>query len=82
MDALKYDDILVTYGLDEIKEEIETWKEVYGVDERYKAKLCGENDGKYWLTQVLDEWKEDGRLLSDFLRFLRRSTQKKFFFRQ
>ena len=29
--------------------------DVYGIEERYKAKLCGENDGKYWLTQVLDE---------------------------
>ena len=28
-------------------EEIETWKDVYGIEERYKAKCCGESDGKY-----------------------------------
>ncbi len=42
-------------------EEIETWKDVYGIEERYKAKLCGENDGKYWLTQVLDECQDDDK---------------------
>jgi hypothetical protein len=48
---------------------------VYGIEERYKAKLCGENDGKYWLTQMLDEWKEDGRNPVDFLTTLRRQAQ-------
>jgi len=48
-------DINLQFGPDDIREEIETWKDVYGIEERYKAKLCGENDGMYWLTQVLDE---------------------------
>lgn len=48
-------DIQIQFGPDAITEEIETWNEVYGIEERYKAKFCGENDGKYWLTQVLDE---------------------------
>jgi hypothetical protein len=29
----------------------ETWKEAHSVDERYKAKCCG-NDAKYWLERV------------------------------
>ena len=43
-----------------------------GIEERYKAKLCGENDGKYWLTQVLDEWQCDGKLPADYLTTLTR----------
>jgi hypothetical protein len=26
-------------------EEVETWKEVFGIEERYKDKLCGKNGG-------------------------------------
>ena len=48
-------DIALQFGPVAIAQEIDTWKDVYGIEERYKAKLCGENDGKYWLTQVLDE---------------------------
>lgn len=56
-------------------EEVETWKDIYGVEERYKAKCCSESDGKYWLAQVLDEWHEDERSPSDFLRTLRRQAK-------
>jgi 5-methylcytosine-specific restriction endonuclease McrA len=48
-------DVTLQFGPAAIMQEIDTWKDVYGIEERYKAKLCGENDGKYWLTQVLDE---------------------------
>lgn len=48
-------DISLQFGPAAITQEIDTWNDVYGIEERYKAKLCGENDGKYWLTQVLDE---------------------------
>jgi hypothetical protein len=36
-------------------EEVESWKEVFGIDERFKAKCCANNDGKAWLVQVIDE---------------------------
>jgi len=52
-------DIDLHFGPAALGEKIDTWKDVYGIEERYKAKLCAENDGKYWLTQVLDEWTED-----------------------
>jgi hypothetical protein len=42
---------------------------VYGIEERYKAKLCGENDGKYWLTQVLDECQTYDKQPADILVF-------------
>ncbi|MDA8523346.1 HNH endonuclease [Acidovorax sp. NCPPB 4044] len=69
------EDISLQFGPVGIAEEIETWKDVYGIEERYKAKICGENEGKYWLTQVLDEWKEDGRNPADFLATLARQTK-------
>jgi hypothetical protein len=55
IENLKPTDVQMQFGPAAITEEIETWKDVYGIEERYKAKFCGENDGKYWLTQVLDE---------------------------
>ncbi|CAD86406.1 MULTISPECIES: HNH endonuclease [Nitrosomonas] len=76
IDALTPADITMHFGPVELAEELETWKDVYGIEERYKAKFCAENDGKYWLTQVLDEWKEDGRDPADFMTTLVRQVQK------
>ncbi len=45
-------------------------------EERYKNKCCAENDGKGWIVQILDEWKEDGRNPKDFLRTLERQSNK------
>jgi len=70
-------DIALQFGPDAVAEEIDTWKDIYGIEERYKAKFCGENDGKYWLTQVLDEWREEGRNPSDFLTTLARQTRNR-----
>lgn len=68
-------DITLQFGPANISEEIDTWKDVYGIEERYKAKFCVENDGKYWLTQVLDEWLEDDRQPADFLATLARQAK-------
>ena len=67
-------DVSLQFGPAAINEEIDTWKDVYGIDERYKAKLCGDNDGKYWLVQVLDEYQEDGRTPADLLNTLSRQA--------
>ena len=77
IDQLTPDDIEIEFGPDELKEEIETWKDVYDIVDRYKAKCCGENDGKYWLFEILDEWKEKGRPPADFLNTVSRHTAKK-----
>ncbi|ADU66433.1 hypothetical protein Selin_1704 [Desulfurispirillum indicum S5] len=76
IDRLTPADIQLTFGPDTVREEIEAWKEVYGIDERYKAKCCDESSGKYWLTQVLDEWQEDERSPADFLITLNRQADK------
>jgi len=36
IDKLTPDDIQLTFGPNEVQEEIDTWREVYGIDERYK----------------------------------------------
>ncbi|MFJ5505601.1 HNH endonuclease [Pectobacterium carotovorum] len=77
IDTLTPADIKMQFGPIALAEELETWKDVYGIEERYKAKFCAENDGKYWLTQVLDEWKEEGRDPAEFMKTLTRQTQKK-----
>ncbi len=70
-------DITLQFGPAAIAQEIDTWKEVYGIEERYKSKLCTESDGKAWLAQVLDEWKELGRDPEDFLRTLALHSKKR-----
>ncbi|MES9905755.1 MAG: hypothetical protein ABW168_24175 [Sedimenticola sp.] len=51
IDRLTPDDIQLTFGPATVNEEIETWKEVYDIDERYKAKCCS-SDAKDWLEQI------------------------------
>ncbi|MCY0109779.1 hypothetical protein NQF78_15770 [Pseudomonas monsensis] len=69
-------DINLYFGPPAISEKIDTWNDVYGIEERYKAKICTENDGKYWLMQVLDEWTEDNRTPADYLKTLARQAMK------
>ena len=53
--ALAPGDISIEFGPPEMYEELATWRAVYGIDERYRAKIVGKNDGKYWITQAFDE---------------------------
>lgn len=54
--GLQVEDVELQFGPGNLSEEIDTWRDVYGIDERYKAKYCGENDGKYWFVQATEEW--------------------------
>lgn len=51
VDHLTPDDIQLAFGPPALNEEIETWKDVYGIEERYKAKCCS-GDAKDWLEQI------------------------------
>lgn len=51
VDHLTPCDIQLTFGPSAISEEIETWKDIYGIEERYKAKCCT-SDAKAWLEDV------------------------------
>lgn len=60
-------------------EEVESWSEVFGIEQRYKARCCGENDGKAWLQHIIEECANpesqlsSGDLLSLNLRAAERS---------
>lgn len=76
-------DINLHFGPTSVNEQIETWKDVYDIEERYKAKLCTESDGKAWLVEVLDEWRwhdetagVDGKAPDAYLRDVSRHAQK------
>ena len=77
IEKLTRTDINLTFGPAAVNEQIETWKDVYGIKERYEAKLCTESDGKAWLAQVFDEWKELGRDPKDFLESLALNTRNR-----
>ena len=49
------DDIDLQIAAPGREEELEAWKEVFGIEERYKAMCCEENEGKGWLLKVQDE---------------------------
>ncbi|WP_340121696.1 hypothetical protein [Methylobacter svalbardensis] len=70
-------DIELQTGPDELREELDTWLDVYGIDERYKAKCCTKNDGKYWIEQVLDECQNDGRTPEQIFNTLARQAKLK-----
>lgn len=82
IDRLSSNDIQFGFGPPMLNEEIETWKDVYGIEERYRAKLL-DGDGKAWLVEILDEWKwkeesagEIGRTPHEYLRDINRHTNK------
>lgn len=77
IENLKPADVQMQFGPAASSEEIETWKDVYGVEERYKAKICGENDGKYWLTQVLDECQAYDKQPADILAMRAQQAQSR-----
>lgn len=82
IDKLAPSDIQFRFGPAEVNQEIETWKDVYGIEERYRGKIL-DGDGKAWLVEVFDEWRwkdesagEEGRSPDEYLRDLRRHAAK------
>ncbi|MEF8746832.1 MAG: HNH endonuclease [Candidatus Accumulibacter propinquus] len=73
---LKPEDVELQFGPSTFADEIETWKDVYAIEQRYKAKCCGDYDGKYWLMQILDEWRADNRPPADYLTTLARQASR------
>lgn len=79
---LQRNDITLGFGPPELVEQINTWKDVYGIEERYRAKLCGA-EAKAWLQEVQDEWRwhdesagAEGKEPKDYLRDLGRHAAR------
>lgn len=71
-------DITLTITSPGRAEEVESWKDVFGIDERYKAKFCAKNDGKAWLQQIVEECANSQLNLtsSDLLDMVLRSAER------
>jgi hypothetical protein len=52
IDNLNPSNIQLTFGPSAIKEEIESWKDIYSIEERFKAECCYPHGGKYWLEEL------------------------------
>lgn len=52
---LNPDDIEVEITSEGNEEQVASWKRVFGLVERYKAVLCHPNEGRYWVSFLLDE---------------------------
>lgn len=79
---LQFNDIHLEFGPPELAEQIATWKDVYDIDERYRAKLCSPG-AKAWATEVLDEWRwhnesdgAAGKAPQAYLRDVARHTER------
>jgi hypothetical protein len=75
-------EIALSFGPAGSAQQIDTWKDVYGIEERYRAKLLGV-DGKAWLVEVLDEWRwneqsagAEGKPPEKYLQDISQHTQK------
>jgi len=54
-DEIKPENIVIEFSAVGYEEELETWKDVFGIEERYKAECSAENDGIDWLEQITDD---------------------------
>ena len=75
IDHLTASDVQLTFGPSAISEELNSWQDVYGIEERYKAKCCS-NDAKDWLEQVRILRDEHGIELEAALANVRRQAKK------
>ncbi|MFE4241919.1 HNH endonuclease [Peribacillus butanolivorans] len=53
IESLTPQDITITFGPESLEEELKTWNELFGIEERYMEECSAE--AKYWLTQIFDE---------------------------
>ncbi len=67
IDNLTPQDITITFGPDNLSVELQTWTELFGIEDRYKETCCSA-DAKEWVTQILDESQLFGYTSSEFLK--------------
>ncbi|MEZ8801567.1 HNH endonuclease [Vibrio splendidus] len=51
---LEATDVTLSMGSALIQQELDTWDDLYGISERYKAECCSKNSGKAWLSEVFE----------------------------
>ncbi|MEB3189573.1 MAG: hypothetical protein VKL42_04435 [Snowella sp.] len=74
VDALTDTDIQLIFGPSVISEELETWKDIYGIEKRYKE-ICCSNDAMDWLEQIRT-LHDSGVKPEESLAMVRQQTEK------
>jgi len=64
IEHLSPDDITITFGPPDLSEELNTWNDLFEIEERYKAKCC--TDCKWWIEQLM--WKGETDIFPTILR--------------
>jgi hypothetical protein len=54
IDELRPADVKLTVSSPSHQEEFETWLWLFGIEERYKGKLCQKRGAKHWLTNITE----------------------------
>lgn len=54
IDKLKKEEITLEITSDGNEEQVESWKRIFGLNERYKALLCGPSAGRAWINSIID----------------------------
>lgn len=75
LEELVPEDIDLRFSSGKHMEEIETWKDIFGIEERYKAKCIGDT-AKYWEAQMLDEMIEYGITQQEALNKLKKQANR------
>ena len=60
---LKKEEIIIDAHCDGRLDEVESWLEVFGIEERYKAKILGNHTGKKWYSDLFDGFENAKRIL-------------------
>lgn len=55
---------VLVFGQDE---EIQSWKDLFGIKERNIAKCCAKNDGKAWLQQIIEKYANHGQTKEEMI---------------
>jgi hypothetical protein len=66
IENLRPENIQLDFGPSNLSQEIQTWKKLFGIEERYKAKCC-DADAKHWIVQVAEECQNYGLSPQAFL---------------
>jgi len=56
IDEMTPNDIDLIIEAENNDEQIDSWKRVFGLEERYKALLCSPSAGKDWYNSIMDEY--------------------------
>lgn len=73
---LQPNQIDLTFASPTHEEEVEAWKDVFGIEERYKAKLCSESDGKAWFQRITEEGTDSGLSMDQALQYELRAAKR------